>query len=394
MAAVLAISALATAAADAATATHGIDYDLDGSPPPVPRSLAQLDLYRPDDAAAGDRRPIVVYVHGGGWRTGDKRNAIADKVALFTGAGYLFASVDYRLSPDPIDPAYPAGRIRFPDQPDDVGEAIGWIDRNAAAFGGDPSRIILIGHSAGAQLVALVSTDPAYVSRWGVDPRQLIGTVPLDGVYDIPRAVAAAAPARRALFYNGFANPAENAVDDSWSRGSPVRFAGPEDPGMLIVTQARLPSRIAGSSALTGALGPGRGEVLAVPYDHGGINRAVGAAADPAGETEAIMAFIDRILAAAKPPRVAILGHPPKRVELRHGQRRVRVRFRFRSIGEARAFECRFDDGSFRRCSSPKRYRTDRGRHRFRVRAIATDGDPGPLSKVRFRVTRERGGRR
>jgi hypothetical protein len=163
---------------------------------------------------------------------------------------------------------------------------------------------------------------------------------------------------------------------------------------MLIVTQARLPSRIAGSSALTGALGPGRGEVLAVPYDHGGINRAVGAAADPAGETEAIMAFIDRILAAAKPPRVAILGHPPKRVELRHGQRRVRVRFRFRSIGEARAFECRFDDGSFRRCGSPKRYRTDRGRHRFRVRAIATDGDPGPLSKVRFRVTRERGGRR
>ena len=146
MASAAAALALSAVPAGAATATLGIDYDLDGSPSPAPPRLNQLDLYRPDGAAAGDDRPVVVFVHGGGWRRGDKGNAIANKVNLFTGAGYVFASVDYRLSPDPIDPTYPPDRIRFPDQPDDVGEAIGWIDRNVSAYGGDPSRIILIGH--------------------------------------------------------------------------------------------------------------------------------------------------------------------------------------------------------------------------------------------------------
>jgi hypothetical protein len=351
----------------------------------MPASLRQLDLYRPGAAAPGDRRPIVVYVHGGGWHKGDKANAIADKVALFTGAGYLFASVNYRLSPNPPDPAYPPGRVRFPDQPDDVGEAIGWIDRNAAAYGGDPRRIILIGHSAGAQIVALIATDPRYVTRWGLEPRHLIATVPLDGVYDI---VGQAAGPRRALFYNGFATPAENAVDDAWARGSPIRFADPGDPPTLVITQAGLPPRIAASAAFTEAFGPGRGALMTVPYDHVGINRAVGAATDPAGETDAIMTFIERALAGAKPPRTAIVDRPGKRLKLRGHQRQVRVRFRFEAKGEARGFECRLDDGRFRRCSSPRKYRVPRGRHSFRVRAIATSGEPGPVEWVGFRVVR------
>jgi acetyl esterase/lipase len=387
IAAALAILALGTAPAGAATATLGIDYDLDDSPAPVPASLGQLDFYRPAGAVAGDGRPIVVYVHGGGWRRGDKAHKIGDKADLFTGAGYLFASVNYRLSPNPPGPPYPADRVRFPDHPDDVGEAIGWIDRNATAYGGDPSRIILIGHSAGAHLVALVATDPTYVSRWGVDPRHLIGTVPLDGVYDI--AVQASGP-RRALFYNAFATPAENAVDDAWSRASPVRFADAGDPEMLIVTQDDLPPRIAGSAALADALGPGRGKVLTVPYDHGRINDAVGAADDPAGETAAIMAFIDGVLAAARPPRVAILDRPKRKLRVGRNGRRVRVRFRFEAKGEARSFRCRLDDREFRRCASPKRYRTGPGRHAFRVRAIATNGEAGPVRRIRFRVVRSR----
>jgi acetyl esterase/lipase len=375
--------AVVAGSAEAATAVRGIDYDLDGSPAPVPASLGQLDLYRPAGAVVGERRPIVVYVHGGGWHKGDKANAIADKVDLFTGAGYLFASVNYRLSPNPPDPAFPSDRVRFPDQPDDVGEAIGWIDRNAAGYGGDPRRIILIGHSAGAQLVALIGADPGYVTRWGVDPHHLLGTVPLDGVYDI---VSQAAGPRRALFYNGFATPAENAIDDAWERGSPIRFADAGDPPTLIVTQAGVPPRIAASAAFADAFGPGRGEVMTVPYDHAGINRAVGADSDPAGETTAIMGFIERALAAAKPPRTTIVARPAKRLKLRRQQRRVRVRFRFRMKGEARGFKCRLDDGRFRRCSSPRKYRVPRGRHSFRVRAIGAGGEPGPVEQVRFRV--------
>lgn len=385
--AVLAALALGASPAGAAMATQGIDYDLDGSPSPSPPRLNQLDVFRPDGAAAGDDRPVIVYVHGGGWRRGDKGFGIGDKVSLFTGAGYVFASVNYRLSPDPPDPAYPPDRIRFPDQPDDVGEAIGWIDRNVSAYGGDPNRMILIGHSAGAQLVALVSTDHRYVKRWGVDPGQIAGTVPLDGVYDI---TGQASGPRRALFYNAFATPAENAVDDAWALASPVRFAEPGDPEMLIVTQDDLPPRIAGSTALAAALGPGRGSVLTVPYDHGKINEAVGAADDPAGETEAIMGFIDEALRVARPPRVRITAHPDREVELRRHLRRVRVRFRFRAKGGARGFECRLDGARFRRCSPPRSYAVPGGRHRFRVRAIGDDGDRGPAKRYAFRVVASR----
>jgi poly(3-hydroxybutyrate) depolymerase len=78
----------------------------------------------------------------------------------------------------------------FPDHPDDVGEAVGWLDRNAVAYGLDPDRIFLMGHSAGAHLASLVSTDPSYVRRHGVDPRQMTGTVTLDtGAFDVARAV-------------------------------------------------------------------------------------------------------------------------------------------------------------------------------------------------------------
>lgn len=247
--------------------------------------------------------------------------------------------------------------------------------------------MILIGHSAGAQLVALVSTDPRYAGRWGVDPRQLVGTVPLDGVYDI---TSQAGGPRRALFYNAFATPAENAVDDAWALASPVRFAGPDDPEMLVVTQDDLPSRIAGSAALATALGPGRGAVLTVPYDHGEINAAVGGADDPAGETAAIMSFIDGALRAARPPRVRMTAHPARLVKLRRHGRRARVSFRFRAKGVAKGFECRLDGGKYRRCSSPRSYAVLRGRHGFRVRAIGSDGDRGEATRFEFRVVAPR----
>ena len=177
VAAALVALLLAPSAGHAAKSNLGITYDLDGTPTPTPAKLNQLDLYQPADVTAGAARPVVVYVHGGGWSSGDKDNKISRKVNLFTGAGYVFASVNYRLSPDPIDLSYPASRVRFPTHPGDVGEAIAWLDRNVASYGGDPRRILLIGHSAGAHIVSLISTDPSYVARWGVDPSPLPGTV-------------------------------------------------------------------------------------------------------------------------------------------------------------------------------------------------------------------------
>lgn len=377
------------AGAGAAQESRGIGYDLDGTPTPNPAKLNQLDLYAPADVMAGAARPVVVYVHGGGWMRGDKGNRIADKVRLFTGAGYLFASVNYRLSPDPIDLSYPSSRVRFPIQQEDVGEAIAWLDRNVAAYGGDPRRILLIGHSAGAQIVALLATDPSYVARWGVDPAHLLGTVALDtDAYDIAKRIATGDAETKEMFYSGFATPAENALDGTWARASAILHADPADPDFLLVTQAAAPRRITGAEQMAAALGQDPAtSVFRAPYDHAGINAAVGSPTDQSGETAAIMSFFTAKAGPLQPPtaRVRILDRPPNVLRLRHG-RRLRVHFRFAAVGEATSLRCRLDRHRYHRCRSPRRYRVKPGRHRFRVVAVGASGEQGPVRKIGFRV--------
>lgn len=364
-----------------------LSYDL-GSPPPV-AAHNRLDVYTPTGARPGDSLPVVAYVHGGGWRRGDKSNRIADKVALFTGAGYVFVSVNYRLSPEALSATPDPARIRFPDHPHDVGEALGWLDRNLAAYGGDPGRIALIGHSAGAHLVSLLATDPSYLVAYGVEPWQVVGAIPLDtGAFDVEARIGEVTAAGRLLYHNAFGTPAEDAADGSWTAASPITWADAGDAEQLLVTQAASPARVAENTRMASALGQDPDQVVLVPYDHGEINAAVGAADDPAGETEAIMGFLARTIAAAEPPIATIGRHPPKRV--RSDRRRVGVRFRFRSADSAASFECRLDGKRFRACESPRRLRVGRGGHRFRVRAIAASGRPGPAASHRFRVIRRR----
>lgn len=383
--AVLAL-ALFAAPAGAAISTLDVNYDLDATPEVKNR----LDVHRPDGSQAADSRPVVVYVHGGGWRIGDKKNKIANKVELFTGLGYVFVSANYRLSPNPIDPSYPADRVRFPDHPDDVGEALGWIDRNIAGFGGDPSRILLIGHSAGAHLVSLVSTDPSYIDAYGIEPWQLIGTVPLDSdAYDVGDRIAEFGPSGSDIYYNAFGTPEENAADGSWVAASPQGWADEGDPDHLIVTQAGSPQRIEDSRGMASALGQDPdSSVFEAPYDHEGINAAVGSPTDASGETTAIVDFIARMVEGARSPKAKIVGHPSRKLRAREG--RTRVRFAFRSSVAGSSFSCRLESKRFRRCSSPKTYRLSPGRYRFRVRAIAPGGRPGNLRDFRFRVLQAR----
>lgn len=119
-------------------------------------------------------------IHGGGWLIGDKgsKNVAENKVNYFVGKrGYVFVSINYRMEKDNI----------HPQELSDVSEAINSVYRNISKFGGDQNKIVVMGHSAGAHLAALVGTNNKYLSALGV-PRDIIkGIIPLDGGgFDLP----------------------------------------------------------------------------------------------------------------------------------------------------------------------------------------------------------------
>lgn len=137
-------------------------------------ALQKLDYWKPKVGNA----PLVIFVHGGGWKRGDKSNATGHlKAPHYLEQGYAFASINYRL--------VPAATVE--QQATDVANAIAYLKRDAAKLGFDPDRIILMGHSAGAHLSALVGTDPQYLRNAGLDFSALDGIIPLDGAaYDVP----------------------------------------------------------------------------------------------------------------------------------------------------------------------------------------------------------------
>lgn len=311
---------LATAASAAQrpyTVERDINYDL-GTPPLAPSSAADntLDLYTPRSAArrapAVRRAPVVVWIHGGGWRKGDKRIGVRKKAELFTRRGYLFASVNYRLASAPFDPDMPdPARVRFPAQPDDVGEAIAWLVGHASARGGDPRRIVVIGHSAGAHLAALVALDPTYLETYGASAKAIRGFVALDAPsYDVARDADPQRAPRlrdsREMLWNAFGTPEENAESGDWERASPLAFADPRDPPGLLVTQAAVTYRVEQSHEVARALGSGRGNrVLAVDLDHREISRVLGTEPDATGETVAVVRFVRRAVAQVPAPEAA-----------------------------------------------------------------------------------------
>jgi len=158
----------------------------------------RLDLYRPPVMAPAR---LVVWVHGGAWMRGDKANQLDDKIALFTSAGWAFASVNYRLSPDP--PSDDPGRIVHPAHVEDVARALHWLHANADELGLDSTRIAVLGHSAGAHLAALVALD----AHLFAPALRCIGSFDTEA-YDVPRALAAASTQQRLILINAFTSDA------------------------------------------------------------------------------------------------------------------------------------------------------------------------------------------
>lgn len=141
--------------------------------------LQKLDFWAAVVPQGMPRAPLVIFVHGGGWKRGDKRNATGSaKVDHWLEQGYSVASLNYRL--------VPANTVE--QQAQDVANAVAWLRKNAPKLGFDPDAVVLSGHSAGAHLVALVGTDERYLKEAGLSFAALRGVMPIDGAcYDVPR---------------------------------------------------------------------------------------------------------------------------------------------------------------------------------------------------------------
>ncbi len=133
-----------------------------------------LDIYYPKNKTLGKDRPLIVFVFGGAWKEGDKKD-FKFIAHAFTGAGYRVAIPNYRL--------YPA--VKFPLFVNDVADAIAYIDKNEKTLFGDLSQgMVLMGHSAGAHTAALLATDQRYLGSRNVKIEQK-GLVVLAGPYDL-----------------------------------------------------------------------------------------------------------------------------------------------------------------------------------------------------------------
>jgi len=181
----------ATASADPCASPQGVAevrndlvyQDLPG----VSERERVLDLYLPARAATCAPAPVIVWVHGGNWGGGDKAELSDSIAAKLTEMGFVLASVNYRLSSFIYTQHDPP--ITWPTHANDVAVAMAWLRREAPSFNGDPSRMALIGFSAGAQIVANVGTDPRYLASAGLDMKMLRCTASLDvRLYDIPLA--------------------------------------------------------------------------------------------------------------------------------------------------------------------------------------------------------------
>ena len=138
----------------------------------------RLDLYLP----VGEGWPTVVFVHGGGWTTGDKNLSVGGGDIYGNIGRYLArrgvgaAVINYRLLPGVV----------WSDQFDDVARAVAWVEKHVGTHGGDPARLFLMGHSAGAHLISGVAFNPALLGAYGSTPEAVCGVVAVSGAaYDL-----------------------------------------------------------------------------------------------------------------------------------------------------------------------------------------------------------------
>lgn len=264
--------------ASALAADPQIHRDLPYAEPKNERQT--LDVYAP---AEGKGHPIVFWIHGGGWQRGDKSD-VQTKPEALVAKGFVFVSTNYRFVPN----------VTIQEMAGDVAKAIGWIHGHAAEYGGDGETIFVAGHSAGAQLAALVCTDGRYLKQEGVPLSIIRGCIPVDGdTYDVPLQIKTVEDRRANIYRQKFGD------EKSQLELSPVTHVakGKAIPPFLILHVADHPETKLQSERLAKALvdvGISAKAHPAAGKNHTTINAELGEAGDK--PTEELYQFLDGAL--------------------------------------------------------------------------------------------------
>lgn len=249
----------------------------------TPPRRNRLDIYLPAKADTLEEISAVIFVHGGAWKTGDKV-LVNNKSAWLTANGIALVSINYRFWPD----------VTYKEQASDVANSVAWTRNNADRFGIDSNRIFLMGHSAGAHLVALTGTNPKYLGLYDLKSTDLAGVIPIDGGgLHVPLQLEMAESKRRIETYESVFSQDGNTQRDA----SPFFHLRKdrEYPPFLVVHVANRHATTMQAEKFAEKLAFLNGDVevfAGTGKTHLSINRDIGVGGDPT--TNRILGFIEK----------------------------------------------------------------------------------------------------
>jgi len=238
--------------------------------------------------------PVIIYIHGGSWNSGDK-NGTRYKAEFFTENGFVFVSINYRLSPNPPDTAN-KNRVMFPAHAMDAAAAVRWVYDSIPQFFGDTSRIYLLGHSAGAQIAGIISTNPQFLTSEELPLSSIKAVCLLDaGSLDLPMRFKQLGRKYDLEYVNAFSND-----EKLWYEASPAHNIRPnlQLPEFLIIHQAERTRAAINNSFRDSLVANGYicNQFIIENMDHNGINDIVGNPNDTSGISNAILDFFKNYL--------------------------------------------------------------------------------------------------
>lgn len=187
------------------------------------RSLQSLDVYAPEFASLNSPSPVIIFMHGGGWRASDKNDPLgvhANVCKALAARGLVAVNVNYRLAP----------RVKHPEPVRDAAYALRWTSENISEYQGDPEKVFLSGHSAGGHLAALIALDANYLAEVGLAVAVIKGVMGICGVYNLAHFAGRNWMAEHLMIRAAFGNDHGSRV-----QASPVNHVHTDAPPFLLL---------------------------------------------------------------------------------------------------------------------------------------------------------------